>query len=181
MLEMKLGNCLLHGDWWSFCFVLFRRSLTYIWEQFVLLQLFEMLTSPQKTLAETPRIISGQTSGQPMAHSSWHITHYREDWRGPTGLAGITSALLWPVQGRVFCRAILETAQGADFISQMGSRSCYQEKGEGIPRNSWAFYPESLTWSLASMGLTSRHSSLLWLLLWALLCVKGEQSEWGKK
>ena len=110
-----------------------------------------------------------------------NITHYREDWRGPTGLAGITSALLWPVQGRVFCRAILETAQGADFISQMGSRSCYQEKGEGIPRNSWAFCPESLTWSLASMGLTSIHSSLLWLLLWALLCVKGEQSEWGKK
>ena len=131
MLEMKLGNCLLHADWWSFCFVLFR-SLTYIWEQFVLLQLFEMLTSPQKTLAETPRIISGQTSGQPMAHSSWHITHYREDWRGPTGLAGITSALLWPVQGRVFCRAILETLHKGQILFpkwEVGAVTRRKEKG----------------------------------------------------
>ena len=61
-----------------------------------------------------------------------NITHYREDWRGPTGLAGITSALLWPVQGRVFCWAILETLHKGQILFpkwEVGAVTRRKEKG----------------------------------------------------
>ena len=114
----------------------------------MLLQLFEMLTSPHGPVKLTH-----------------NITCYREDWGGRIGLAGIASALLWPAQGRVFCWAIQILLPKRE----VGTITRRKEKGyQG------AAGPFLQRISLDHLGLTSRHSSLLWLPLWALpLCERG--------
>lgn len=102
-----------------------------------------------------------------------NITYYREDWGCPNGLAGITSALLWPAQGRVFCWAILETLHKGQILfpkREVGDVTRRKEKGY---QGAAGPFLQSLTWSLASMGLTSRHSSLLWLFLGLFFVWKG--------
>lgn len=61
-----------------------------------------------------------------------NITYYREDWGGPNGLAGITSALLWPAQDRVFCWVILETLHKRQILfpkQEVGAVTRRKKKG----------------------------------------------------
>ena len=164
-----------------FCSVLFRRRLTHLWRASCFTPIDWNVDLIQKDPCRNTQNNVWPTIWAPHGPGKLTFTCYGEGQRDTTGLAGVMWPSLCPVQGRVFCWASPETLrEGQALISQRGSGSCLQEKGEGIlgsckTATGSALWRVSLCYLLL-WRLTSRHSSPLWLPLVApLLCVKREQ------